>query len=548
MKRVGGRNLPQLRELYSVGAIAGLTDGQLLERFTTASGESAELAFAALVERHGAMVLGVCRAILRDEHSASDAFQATFVVLLRKARSLWVKDSLGPWLYNVAHRASEKARTAAARRRFHEKRAAERQDAEFSSELGQDDVAGVVYAELARLPEHYRTPIVLCDLEGRTHEEASRHIGCAIGTVKSRLSRGRERLRTRLARRGFGPACSVASAISAARARADVLEPPFSQLLGLAKRSTLRNAAERTIPASVERLARGVLLTMLRTKIAAGVAVVIAIGSVALGTKVLALKPLAQEPLPAARAKHSMTIYTVDQSGKPIEGTRIFRNYSYLPDGANRPTVENKNYSTDAAGKAIVALPGRSNDLRLWATKDGFVPLHAMWAAQFQSDGDQVPDEFTFRLDRGTAIGGIVVDEDGKPVKGVRVEVRDNTAMDFHLVKTPKGPGIRPVRSYSLADGADAPLTDEQGRWKVDVVPPDRDLVLTPQPFDGRFGPPEIPSRIELHLVHSGYVSDERAWGDLQREQGVTHASLRDQSAKIVLQRKRPAGSATIKD
>ena len=198
--------LGQLRTLFNVGAIGDMTDGQLLERFAT-GGEAAELAFAALVERHGAVVLQTCRSILRDEHEAEDAFQATFLVLVRKSGSLWVRDSLGPWLHQVAYRAARCARSAAARRTAHERRAAEmiaeRDDRGRADDGEGEDFGAAMHEEIERLPERYRVPVVLCDLEGRTHEQAARHLGCPVGTVKSRLARGRVRLRDRLTRRGL---------------------------------------------------------------------------------------------------------------------------------------------------------------------------------------------------------------------------------------------------------------------------------------------------------------------------------------------------------
>ena len=109
-----------LQTLFNVGAVRDLSDGQLLERFATDRGEPAELAFAVLVERHGAMVLRVCRGILAESADAEDAFQATFLVLVGKARGLWVRDSLGPWLHQVAFRVASRARLEAARRRRHE--------------------------------------------------------------------------------------------------------------------------------------------------------------------------------------------------------------------------------------------------------------------------------------------------------------------------------------------------------------------------------------------------------------------------------------------
>ena len=123
--RKDGAVLRQLNTLFNIGAIRELTDGQLLERFSTGRGEAAELAFEALVERHGAMVLRVCRAQLVDPHATQDAFQATFLILVKKARALWVRDSLGPWLHQVAFRTASCARSDAARRRRHERRVAE---------------------------------------------------------------------------------------------------------------------------------------------------------------------------------------------------------------------------------------------------------------------------------------------------------------------------------------------------------------------------------------------------------------------------------------
>ena len=193
-----------LQTLFNLGAIGALTDGQLLERFAAGHGEARELAFAALVERHGPFVLRICRAILGNEHEADDAFQATFLALVRKAQSLWVKDSLGPWLHQAAYRAAHHDRAARIRRRMREQAAAihsERHD----RGNGWEDADALIHEEINRLPGRYRVAVVLCDLEGRTLEQAARHMGCAVGTVKSRLARGRERLRVRLLRCGVAP-------------------------------------------------------------------------------------------------------------------------------------------------------------------------------------------------------------------------------------------------------------------------------------------------------------------------------------------------------
>jgi RNA polymerase sigma factor (sigma-70 family) len=172
--RTNGTVLRQLQTLFDLGSIGDLTDGQLLERFTTNGDESAELAFAALVERHGPMVLRVCRNALVDPNDAQDAFQVTFLVLVRKARSLWVRDSLGPWLHRVACRVASRARASAARRRSYERRAAESRPALMFPPDDWKDVCSILHEEIDRLPERCRVPVVLCDLEGLTHEQAAR--------------------------------------------------------------------------------------------------------------------------------------------------------------------------------------------------------------------------------------------------------------------------------------------------------------------------------------------------------------------------------------
>jgi RNA polymerase sigma factor (sigma-70 family) len=206
----GQRSLLQnIEALFDGGVIGEQTDRQLLQLFADRDPISAELAFTVLVRRHGPMVFRACRAILRDPHAAEDAFQATFLVLARKAGGLWVRGSLGPWLLSVARRVAYCARTDASRQRAHERTAAERA-APATVDPGWDDRDAILHEELVRLPEKYRTAVVLCDLEGLTQEQAARQLGWPDGTVRSRLARGRERLRERLTRRGMAPAVVLA--------------------------------------------------------------------------------------------------------------------------------------------------------------------------------------------------------------------------------------------------------------------------------------------------------------------------------------------------
>src|SRR5262245_29033501 len=195
----------QVQRMFRLGTVVGMTDAQLLARFVARHDEVAELAFEALVERHGPMVFRVCRGVLRDEHAAEDAFQATFLVLARRARSLWVKDSLGSWLHGVALRVASKARSHAARSRRLERQVAERAGvgAEVIPDGSRSDWEAALSAEIDRLPEKYRAPIVLCYWEAMTYEQAAGRLRVTEDTVRGRLARARERLRARLIRRGL---------------------------------------------------------------------------------------------------------------------------------------------------------------------------------------------------------------------------------------------------------------------------------------------------------------------------------------------------------
>jgi RNA polymerase sigma factor (sigma-70 family) len=198
-----------IRTLWTAGAIGGADDAVLIARFSERRDDVAEAAFRVLVERHGPMVVRVCRQVIGDGHAAEEAAQAVFLVLARKAGSIRVGTTVAPWLYGVARRVAARANVRSAARIAREERAARA----AATERVEDDPARApragdweaIHQELDRLPERYRRPVVLCYLEGQTYEEAARTIGCPVGTVRVRLSRARDRLRDRLARRGFGP-------------------------------------------------------------------------------------------------------------------------------------------------------------------------------------------------------------------------------------------------------------------------------------------------------------------------------------------------------
>jgi RNA polymerase sigma factor (sigma-70 family) len=189
-------------EVNSGEAVTGdaPADRVLLERFTARREESA---FAALVERHGPMVLGVCRRVLQHEQDAEDAFQAVFCVLARKAGAIRRGTAVGGWLYAVACRVARKARALQMRRRMHASEFRDVPAPQDPPECEWSDLWPILDEEVNRLPERFRQPFVLCQLEGKTTQEAAEELCCPPGTVSSRLTRARERLRARLTRRGI---------------------------------------------------------------------------------------------------------------------------------------------------------------------------------------------------------------------------------------------------------------------------------------------------------------------------------------------------------
>src|SRR5690242_6372824 len=202
--------LRHLRTVLEGEATRGLTDAELLRRF--AAGRE-EAAFAALMQRHGRLVWGVCRHLLPGEQDAEDAFQATFLVLARRAGSVRKHESVGSFLYGVAYRVAMKARQGARKRQARERQAADRPREQAPPDLAWRELQAVLDEELQRLPEKYRAPFVLCCLEGRTREGVALELGCREGTVSSRIARARRLLQQRLARRGVALAAVLCARV-----------------------------------------------------------------------------------------------------------------------------------------------------------------------------------------------------------------------------------------------------------------------------------------------------------------------------------------------
>jgi RNA polymerase sigma factor (sigma-70 family) len=311
-----------LRALFHSGTAVGVDDLRLLQRFVNSRDAGA---FEAIVARHGPMVLGVCRRLLANPSDVEDAFQATFLVLVRRAASLRNADLLSPWLYGVATRVALRARATrsepsgrtprllpagdGARRAdegLHPGRSG-RAQASWppttpvedvtpcpSEALEERELRGVLDEEIARLPERFRRPVVLCYFEGLTHQEAARRLRCPLGTVNSRLATARERLRERLTRRGLAPTAGVLGVLAfAAGAEAGVSPEVPTSLLESTVRAAFQfthgsASAACTISATALALAKGVLNSMFLTKLKIATAVLSAAGIVFLGAGLIA--------------------------------------------------------------------------------------------------------------------------------------------------------------------------------------------------------------------------------------------------------------------
>jgi RNA polymerase sigma factor (sigma-70 family) len=354
-------------------ALAGddtaFTDRELLERFTLHRDESA---FALLVRRHGGMVLGVCRRVLRDAHAAEDAFQAAFLVLARNAGRPGYRDSLANWLHGVARRTALKARTANARRRARESAAAVR-DETFAPPC--DDWRPLLDHELSRLPDKYRVPVVLCELEGRTRKDVARLLKLPEGTLSSRLAAARKQLADRLARLGLAvPAAALTAELAPAA-------PPVSLVA-----ATARSAAQ-AIPSPLAYLTQGAILAMTSTKIrcAAVLTALCLIGTSAVVSTRPAVVADDKKPAPegavvhgtvksADAGKKTVTVAVATEPGKKHTEERTYA----LADGVK--VLLNDALTKDtppAAGTPSDLTEGAQVEMRLSADGKSAVEIHA---------------------------------------------------------------------------------------------------------------------------------------------------------------------------
>ncbi len=251
---------PDMGLIFQGETVSGLSEWQLLTRYVE---QRDELAFGALVARHGPMVMGTCRRMLVEAGDAEDAFQATFLVLVRRARSLGLRDAIGPWLHGVAARVSMRARWQAARRRRVEPNGKELSTIPGAAASLDSELAAVLDQELNRLPAKYRSPVVLCYLQGLTHEEAARRLEWPLGSVKGRLARARDLLRSRLLRRGIAPAAALVCGSISREASAAVDHEMLDLTVSNCMKVTLGQVSVDAVSISIASLVKGAVSAMI---------------------------------------------------------------------------------------------------------------------------------------------------------------------------------------------------------------------------------------------------------------------------------------------
>ncbi len=516
-----------LATLFGVGAIGRLSDAELLARFVRREdAESSEAAFATLVDRHGPMVLGVCRRMLGDVHDAADAFQAVFLVLARKAPSVRVEDSLGRWLHGVSVRVARRARAVARaeRERIRPFDGFDPPDESASASAAadparRDDLRAAIDEEIARLPGRYRAAAVLCYLEGLTQEQAARRLRCPVGTVHSRLHRARERLRPALARRGLAPS-SVAIVLAAATAKAEVPPSLAASAVRLAG-----GAPIGTVPAAVALLARSTIRRMLMLQHLQVGAILMTIGVTATGAVGLTVRrgddekaaaPAAAMPGTQAAKKETPTAKPAAPDARP--GPSLAEQFEHIRaeyqaqqdalskalDTVQTPQEQNRVYNTMMPDK--VAFSRRMIELAMTAPADPVARDALVWVL----DEPGRPDHGPYGDGFGRA-AELLVRHHGDDPEAVRVVLGLNNAQSFHrdalllgLYSRAKNREAAGMARLALAQYLEQKAKRAAGLRKLKEIPRTVKIIGIigddGKPYDKEIDMPEEEYAYELHL------------------------------------------------
>jgi RNA polymerase sigma factor (sigma-70 family) len=384
--------LDYLRKQVGAEAIKDLSDTELLERFC---GQREEAAFALLLQRHGPTVLGVCRRMLGDVHAAEDAFQTTFLVLVRKAGCVRKRQSLGSFLYGVAYRTAARARVETAERRSRDRSAVVSSYCpDALDELSRAEACAVLHEEMARLPDKYRRPLVLCYLEGKTHEQAAREMAWPKSSVSGRLKRGCELLRQRLSRRGIALSAGALALLVADQSARAV---PALLILTTVRLAAQALAGKATAITAAVGTAGGVLKAVIATRMGALLTLSLVVGLAVAGASVLASQheePKPAPPPPAARSAEQRkpdpiaAAIRYDEYGDPLPGGALAR----LGSARLRHAWLHQ-FLFSADGKTLLSAGG-DNLIRRWEIPSG--KLVGAQSIALPADDPFGPPDFAF--------------------------------------------------------------------------------------------------------------------------------------------------------
>jgi len=485
-----------LRRLRDAQALTEAPDAQLLEWFAR---RHEEAPFAVLVRRHGPMVYGVSRRVLPHVHDAEDVFQATFLLLARKAASIRKTKSLGSWLHGVARRLALKARLQQARRLSREQRAADMRQTKPSGETSLSEVQAALDVALGELPEKYRAVLVLCYLEGKTQEEAARRLGCPLATVRTRVARGRKLLRERLAKHGLtlssaGLATLLITSAAPAAAPAALVKAAVQAALPFAAGQSAATLCSQQAAGLVE----GGLKAMFLTKVKTATGILLAVALVAGGAVLAQRVPAASEAVkpPAAASANPQAPEAKPQPAKPKppvvddKDTVAFSGRVLGPAG--RPVSGAKLYVSGGGGYLQHASPspvygttGPDGRFQFTVPKAQFHNYYVVTAAAPNCGPGWVNiprgrkrDDLTLRLvEDDVPITGQIVDLEGKAVAGATLTVHQINAgrgedLDpwLEAVKGKKGEYFsllhRHLAHYTIALSPQV-TTDATGRFRL---------------------------------------------------------------------------------
>jgi RNA polymerase sigma factor (sigma-70 family) len=461
-----------LRHIRGLAA-AEESDGQLLERFAAAREEAA---FAALVRRHGPLVLGVCRRVLHQEQDAEDAFQATFLALARKAASAGRRATLGTWLYQVAYHAALRVRQQSALRRRREDRTPPRPRPDLLAEVTGRELLTVLDEELHRLPERCRAPLVLCYLEGRTRDEAARELGWSLGTLKRRLEQGRVRLHDRLSRRGVALAgllaagagvTAVSPTMAAATAR---LVAAGNQVAVPARVASLTAAGLRAV-AAVRRKAVGAAL-LAATLIALGAGLAYQGSAPAAGEPPRADANAPKGAATAEKNESTVAGRVVDADGKPVSGAVV----TLVGMPKSRNTVASGWLEHKALARGTAGADGRFRLTLADETRAKYQGVYAVAGKEGHGmTWEQVPvtvegAETVLRLPPEKVLRGRVLDLQGVPIAGADVSVE---WVGTIAAKQPGGVGLGKLAAGDFPAWPEPKTTDKDGKFVLRGLNPD---------------------------------------------------------------------------